>query len=83
MPLAIPLRLMILLCATLCASALLLQAAITPCVGDNLSGVTTSLNIDFHTTIQPIFNTRCASCHTGGVQFGNPISMPPARSRTS
>lgn len=45
-------------------------AAVT-CAGDELSGIAPTPNVDFNTTIQPIFNTRCAGCHTGGAQLGN------------
>jgi hypothetical protein len=53
----------------MCGSADVL-AAVT-CVGDDLNAIAATPNVDFDTAIQPIFNTRCAGCHTGGARLGN------------
>lgn len=59
----------VLSCAIFCVCANA-SGAVTPCVAEDLSGVAVTPNVDFSTTIQPIFNARCSGCHTGGARLG-------------
>jgi len=76
------LRVLYLLSTSLCANV----SADVPCTAEDLSSVAVRPNIDFNTSIQPIINTNCGSCHNfrnlggldmdPGVAVANLVDVP-------
>lgn len=75
----------------LALSSMAAQAQVTPCTRDDLSTVPPKYNVDFPTDIQPILDTACAGCHTGGgtsggldmnagASLGNLVNVPASNS---